>query len=161
MKRTYIVIVEKITNELDQKEINVQIEPEKKLNPIDNLLYLLMCLAYLILLSTGIINPTHPISIFMAFFSLNISICYTDSAAKRLLKIIPLKIDFSSQRIWLWLYVVILAIILTAICLFIQERPCDIPYVTKENIGNIITWVSIVFFVYDKVKHPYFVDLSN
>lgn len=90
MKKTYIVTVNEIFNRPDQHE---------KPKASDNLIFLSMCLSYLVLLFTGVVDPTHPIGLFMAFFSLNISICFSDNIAKNYYKAFLLKLLFPVKNI--------------------------------------------------------------
>jgi len=85
----------------------------------------------------------------MGLFSLFLAICYSEYCSKKLIESLKLKIKRSDYKTWLWAYTVIFTLISFVISLFVRYK-WDILFISDENVSNLLTWFSIIIFVYDK-----------
>jgi hypothetical protein len=162
MERTFIVTIKE--NNIDCNEIKKLTKSKefiiddtgkfvmKKYNftqLIEKIIFPLMCFAYIVLMFVGVINPSHPLALFMGLFSFFLAICYSDYCSKKLIEALKLKIKKSDYKTWLWAYTVIFTLISFVISLLVRYK-CDIPFISDENVSNLLTWFSIIVFAYDK-----------
>lgn len=99
MKKTYIVTVEKINNQNQKNRQNENIpiavlSKKKSISRnisrnVEQLCFTLICFAHLSLLLTGVLDPSGPLGLAMSFFSLYISVCYSDRISSKLLGCLP------------------------------------------------------------------------
>lgn len=119
---------------------------------LNKYIFLLVCLAYLVLSFLAITKPTFLPSLSIGAFSLFLAAFYSDFVSKRLLKLlrshmtIPTKKD---ENVYLFAVAVIFTIIFVTVCYNTIGR-WDVPFISDDNVGNILTWLSIVWFVFDK-----------
>lgn len=158
MEKTYIVTIRNSNIRCDELNNNqVKIDDSNLINKstsfftilIEKIIFPLTCLSYIILMLVGVVNPNHPLSLFMALFSLFLAMCYSDFVSKKLIKLLHLKIKKSDYKIWLLLYTVLFTLITFVICLYIRNK-YNIPFINDGNVGNLLTWFSIIIFACDK-----------
>lgn len=159
-------------------EYEVSIEPEnkrviwlqkiKKKSKKDVCLFIFMLTAYLIMMLLALREPeslvenrelaliTFYFGLLMALFSFWIAFCYSNIVSHKLISImsrtlnkINIKIRKADEKYYLFLYVIIFMLASFFILISIEYYE-DIRYISKGNIQNIITWISLLIFTIDK-----------
>jgi len=127
-----------------------------------------MLVAYLIMMLFALREPepletdkesaliTFYFGLLMALFSFWIAFCYSNLVSHKLLSIIStrlnkidIKIRKADEKYYLFLYVIIFMMTSFFILIYIEYYK-DIRYISKGNIQNIITWISLLIFTVDK-----------
>ena len=146
MKRTYIVTVE---------EIDTKIQTAKTADKISQFvekhILALVYIAYLLLFSISIIIPSNMISLAISVFSFEIAFCYFSPITNKL-PTLGIAKNIKGKNIEIMVYVVGFSVFLYIGINSVAEIPGDIPFIGYDNIGNILTWLSIAFFAIDKIK---------
>lgn len=161
-------------------EYEVSIEPEKnraiwlqkngtvkRKSKKDMFLFTFMLVAYLIMMLLALREPesleenreltqiTFYFGLLMALFSFWIAFCYSVIASillhpiKIVLNHFTIKVRKMDEKYYLFFYV-ILFMTISFLFLVYEERNTDIKYISKGNIQNIITWLSLLIFTIDK-----------
>lgn len=149
MERTFFITIKE--NNIDCNEIEKQIKTEEdtiddtnkyiikksKISEfIERIIFPLMCFAYIVLMFVGVINPSHPLALFMGMFSLFLAICYSNCCSEKLINLLKLKIKKTDYKTWLWAYTVIFTLISFVLSLIVRYM-YNIPFVSDENVGMI------------------------
>lgn len=146
MKRTYIVTVE---------EIDTKIQTAKTADKISQFvekhILALVYIAYLLLFSISIIIPSNMTSLAISVFSFGIAFCYFSPITNKL-PTWGIAKNIKGKNIAIFVNVLIFSALSLITMWVISVFPVDIPFVGYNNIGNILTWWSIVFFAIDKIK---------
>lgn len=143
------------TNILQKKDIKHRIY-----NIVSKIAFPISCFGYIIMMSLGFLDENiqfqYFISLFMALFSLGTSIVFSDYFDKKYIELISyielhikIKLDEATKKLLKLVLVVFFAASLWSIMIF-KPNNLNIPLVTKDNIGNILTWFSIIIFAVDK-----------
>lgn len=161
-------------------EYEVSIDPEKnraiwlqkngtvkRKSKKDMFLFIFMLVAYLIMMLLALREPesleenreltqiTFYFGLLMALFSFWIAFCYSVIASillhpiKIVLNHFTIKVRKMDEKYYLFFYV-ILFMTISFLFLVYEERNTDIKYISKGNIQNIITWLSLLIFTIDK-----------
>ncbi|MBE7728071.1 MAG: hypothetical protein E7244_27890 [Enterocloster citroniae] len=145
------------TNKLHKKAIKHRIY-----NTVSKIAFPLSCSGYIIMMSSGFLNENiqlqYFISLFMVLFSLGTSIIFSDCFNKKYIEAISsieirtkIKLDEATKKLLKLVLVVLFAALLWFI-MMLKPNNLNIPLVTKDNIGNILTWFSIIIFAVDKTN---------
>ena len=148
----------KKTHEIDKKKVMIH----RLCNLVSKIAFPFSCIGYIILLSSGFLSDNgqmqYYMSLFMALFSLSISVIFTDCFQKMYIEKIcfielrtKIKLDEATQKLLKLVLAVLLAFLLWIIMVY-KPKDLNIPLVTKDNIGSILTWFSIIIFAIDKTK---------
>lgn len=127
---------------------------------ISKVAFPICCIGYIIIMSTGFLDNNllrqYYMSLFMALLSLGIAIVFSDlfdkyynKAASFIEKCLKGRLDNEIHKLLKLFISIVFAFVLW---LIMVKKPKDlnIPIITKENIGNIMTWLSIIIFSIDK-----------
>jgi hypothetical protein len=159
MERKFIVTIK--DNNIECNETEKQDQENVKEKTFNRILFLIMTVPYLILLLFALIEPESleansellGITIYsglcMALYSFWIAFCYSNYFAPKLLKIFK-KVKKHNEKFYLFLCIVILLLFSFFIMVYIEYK-YDIPYISKGNIQNILTWLSVLIFTIDKL----------
>lgn len=145
----------KNTNLLHKKAIKHRIY-----NVVSKIAFPLSCFGYIIMMSSGFLSENtelqYVISLFMALFSLGTSIIFSDCFDKKYIEAISfieirikIRLDEATQKLLKLVLIVLFAAFLWFAMMF-KPNDWNVPFVTKDNLGNILTWFSIIIFAVDK-----------
>ena len=119
-----------------------------------------VCVGYILIMATGFLDENKLyqdyMSLFMALFSLAISIFFSDFFSKRhdrFTELIQMKLGMTRNKKIYNLSKFLLSALFSFVLWYTMiKKPdyLDIPLVTRENVGNILTWLSIVIFSIDR-----------
>ena len=141
---------------------------KKKKSKKDVFLFTCMLLAYLIIMLLALREPelveenkeltliTFYFGLLMALFSFWIALCYSNIVSHKLISMmskilnkVNIKIRKVDEKYYLFLYVIIFMVASFFVLISIEYHK-DIRYISKGNIQNIITWISLLIFTIDK-----------